>query len=165
MLHLRWKYGCSRGRALHVSPEPIPAGRGRFYYLLGILELACILIYFNLATLWRLFDIGTFSAMIFGVALAHGLLKTSRTLATIPDVMGDVSSKSHDSASSYQASDEEMTRIGIAVIGAAVVFTLMLCLYLTSISDNSPWSRPPWWLGIPTILVILAAVWRRCSRS
>jgi hypothetical protein len=59
------------------------------------------------------------------------LLKAARRLAPIPDEIQRDARKIADLRLPQQAPSGEMTRIAIIVMGLGVVFTIVLCVYIT----------------------------------
>jgi hypothetical protein len=137
----------------------------RFYYRLGLAQLFCSLIYLDISTFGFLFDLEMFATLVFGIAVAHGLLRSARRLAPIPDEIQRDARKMADLGLPHQATPEEMTRIAIIVMGPGVAFTVVLCLYITYGSSDILSNRTPWWLGIPTLIALALTLLRRIKIS
>ncbi len=158
VLQARWKREWDQNRGL-------PSEGGRFYYVLGLIQLCCALIYLDVATFGFLFDGETFATITFGIAVAHGLLKASRRLAPIPDEVQHDARKMADLGLPHQATPEEMTRVAITVMGLGVVTTIVLSLYIAYGSYDISSDRMPWWLGIPTLIALALTLLKKVKRS
>jgi hypothetical protein len=158
VLQARWKREWDRNRGFSSDGA-------RFYYVLGLIQLFCALIYLDIATFGFLFDRETLASVTFGIAVAHGLFKTARKLAPIPDDIQVDDRKIADSELPHQATMDEMTRVAIIVMGLGVAFTIALCLYLTDGAYDVSSSRTPWWLGIPTLIALALTLFKRLKRS
>ena len=68
--------------------------------------------------------------LLFGMAVAHGLFKTSRRLAPIPDQILPDAKQVVELGLEPMATEKEATRAGIIAIGFGVLLTIFLCLKL-----------------------------------
>lgn len=156
VLHAKWKREWDQNRTTSTSIPP--SAGARFYYVLGLLQLWCALGYLDITTFGLLFDAETFAAVTFGVAVAHGLLRSSRTLAPIPDEIQHDARQMAELGFEARASDDEVTKVAIVVVGLGIATTLILCLYISYGSYDIASTRMPWWLGVPTIIIIALAL-------
>lgn len=146
-------------------PPLIPSEGAQFYYGLGVAELFCVLIFLDIAAFEFLVDAGSLWTIGFGIALGQGLLRTSRRLAPISDATQHNAKKMAELGLPYRATDEEMMRVAIVVIGFGVILTFGLCFWLLQTPSESPLGRPPWWLGIPTLAIAALSLLRWAKRS
>jgi hypothetical protein len=165
VLHSQWEAEWKQNRVLPSTASAMPSERAQFYYVLGLIQLYCVLIYLDIATFGFLFNGETFVATTFGLAVAHGLLKDSRRLAPIADEVQHDARKMADLGLERQATPEEMTKTAIVVMGLGVALTILLCASITYGSYDISSNLMLWWLGIPTLIVLALALIRRPKRS
>jgi hypothetical protein len=165
VLQANWQRQWDQNRDSAGARSAMPSEGSRFYYILGLIQLFCALIYLDIATFGFLSDGETLATLIFGIAVAHGLLRAARRLAPIPDEIQHDARKMADLGLPHQATSEEMTRIAITVMGLGVAFTVVLCLYISYGSYDILSNRTPWWLGIPTLIALALTLLKRIKRS
>lgn len=102
--------------------------RGRLFYILGISQLYVVVVGLVTAIYWSIVNFECFTALLFGLAVAHGLLKGARRLAPIPDSVQTDAKEMAKLGLKPMATESEMTRTGIIAIGAFVLITLAICL-------------------------------------
>lgn len=165
VLQANWKREWDRNLDRQGIPSVMPSEGARFFYILGLIQLCCAVIYLDVATYGFLFNGESFATLTFGIAVAHGLLKASRRLAPIPDEIQHDAQKMADLGLQSRATPDEMTKVAIIVIGLGVAFTIMLTLYLTYGSYDISSNRLPWWLGIPTLIAIALSMYKKIKSS
>jgi hypothetical protein len=165
VLHAKWKREWEKNRDPSDARSVMPSEGAQFYYVLGLIQLCCALIYLNIATFGFLFDGESFATMTFGIAVAHGFLKAARRLAPIPDEIQHDTRKMADLGLEPRATPDEMTRVAITVMGLGVLLTIVLCLYITYGSYDISSNRTPWWLGIPTLMILALTLFKGIKRS
>lgn len=151
LLHARWQR--------RFAEAPAPSEGARFYFILGMIQLALTMGYLDVATAANLTDLESLSSLLFCIATAHGLLETARRLAFVPDADQRDARKMDDLGLPARATDEEMTRIAIIVMALGVLLTILASIWLLSPSYDA--SHVPWWLAVPTLIVIGIAIGKR----
>lgn len=118
-------------RSSNCSSSAVPKAvseRGRLFYVLGISQLYVVVVGLVTAIYSSIVNFECITALLFGMAVAHGLLKGARRLAPIPDSVQTDAKKMAELGLKPMATEAEMTRTGVIAIGAGVFLTLVLCL-------------------------------------
>ncbi len=128
LIDSRWKREwnvstCSAGPHAGTASD-----RGKLFYVLGMCQMYVVAAGLIANVYWSLFSLESFSALLFGWAVAHSLLKCARQLAPIADRDQTDAKKMAQFGLEPLATDAEMTRTGIIAIGAGVLLTPLLCL-------------------------------------
>ncbi len=130
----RWKRDWKLSEGSEVPHAGAVSDRGRLFYIFGMCQMYAVEAGLIAAVYWTLFSLESLSALLFGWAVAHGLLKSARQLTPIPDTDQTDAKKMAEFGLEPLATEAEMTRTGIIAIGAGVLLTLVLCLRLLYLS-------------------------------
>ena len=122
------------------SPDPMATSqRSRLFYTLGLVQLYVVILGLASAIWWSLFSLECFITLVFAMAVAHGLFKSGRRLASLPDEIQTDATKMAALGLEPMAMEKDMTRAGVIAICFGVLLTVFLCLKLLyEIAHNHP---------------------------
>lgn len=155
-VHLNWR---RKWILSHGNPQS-PSKGASFYYVAGLIQLFAILIFLNLQIRFRMVDAESLSILLFGISVALSMLFTSQKLAPVSDEDQRNKEKMDRLGLPHRASDAEMTRTALIVLGAGVIAVLILAISIaigsTDVTRGN--AHVAWWVSIPTLGIVLALI-------